>query len=368
MPIGRAPHRPEATRDVAFGFRRALSLARGPRCAAEGENGRGHDTEIRVGLTGAGNLFSIALHHEERTNMKIAKGLLLLLAIWIGLAAAFSGCTCVVNNYHYGTARPSAMYVANAPPAPKEEVRTAAPPGDFVWIAGHWEWSASEETWIWVGGTWVEPPDDGATWVDPEYEDNNGDWMYSPGYWRWENPGEAATDDVATPELPAGDLHWVGGHEVESPDGGAPSKPEEPKSPPRVIHLGVAKPDLPTVAPYQLATPKGDEPPHVTAPDLEAEDPYGSDVGEGSSGDDDDSKKVKKPKVKDVKPKKPEMPDVVEQHAAGVQKPEAKTDKKHHHKAKAELKADEGVQASKGEHTGKADLKMKDPDKIKKHH
>jgi hypothetical protein len=297
--------------------------------------------------------------------MNIAKGLLLLLAIWVGLAAAFSGCTCVVNNYHYGTARPSAMYVANAPPAPKEEVRTPAPPGDFVWIDGHWEWSASEETWIWVGGVWVEPPDDGATWVGPEYEDNNGDWMYSPGYWRWENPGAAATDDVAPPELPAGDLHWTGGHEIESPD-------------------GVAKPDLPTVAPYQTATPEKEEPaaigptvtippetdvgqveeepPHVAAPEIEAEDPYGTDEGDGG---DDDSKKVGKPKVKDVKPKKPEMPDDVVKHEPSAQKPESKTGKKH--KAKAESKGDgEGVQAGKSGHKEKTDLKIKEPDKIKK--
>jgi hypothetical protein len=345
-------------------------------------------------LTRAGNVFSIASHSEEQKNMRIAKGLVLLLAVWIGLAAAFSGCTCVVNNYNYGTAHPSATYVANAPPAPKEEVQPAAPSVDYVWVAGHWDWSASEESWIWVGGVWVQPPDDGATWVGPEYQDNNGDWMYVPGYWQFSTPGAAETDEPATPVAPPGDLHWSGGGEVEQPGDGAPTEPATPVVPPGIGTTG--KPEFgPATAGPKLIAPKKDElpvagptvipeseggagkaeeEPHAVAPPTIGEDdPYGSGGDDGQSG----SNKAKKPKQKDLKPVKPDMPDVVEHGAInpsaapGAAPPVAEAgtaaepEHKHgkHHKAKAEAKDEEGAKKVEP-----ADAPMpKAQDKIKPH-
>jgi len=301
--------------------------------------------------------------------MRIAKGLLLLLGAWIGLAAAFSGCTCVVNNYHYGTARPSAMYVANGPPAPKEETRTASPEEGFVWISGHWEWSGSEETWVWVGGVWVEPPDEGATWVDPEYEDNNGDWMYVPGHWQWDDPGAPEGEEEGSPGLKPGDLQWVDGPEVGTP-GDQPTEPAEPKIPPGTFQTPETKilpgtfqtvtpkdEKTPEPGPTGVKTPKADgdaekTPPHAleaAGGDVE-EDPYGT---VESAGDDKGkgSKKIKKPGTKEVKPDKPEMPDVVE-HPKTIDEPAAKHHKKH--KAKPESKDE-----------GKVEPQIKEPDKAK---
>ena len=254
--------------------------------------------------------------------MRIAKGLLLLLAVWFALAAAFSGCTCVVNNYRYGTARPSAMFVANAPPAAKDEVRPAAPSGDHVWIKGHWEWSVSEETWIWAVGFWAVPPDEGATWVDPEYGDNNGDWMYVPGHWRWNDPGAEEGAEAATPALPPGDLRWAGKRDVDGPDGGeaaAPAKPmvppggltaEDAESQPKAEVSPGAKPIKTVESAVGPTEPDGDggarkeDPSHVVeAPGLSADDdPYGA----GEDDGDDGAKKHKKKKHENKEAAKPD--------------------------------------------------------------
>jgi hypothetical protein len=218
--------------------------------------------------------------------MRIAKGLLLLLTAWIGLAAAFSGCTCVVNNYHYGTARPPSMFVANAPPPAKAETQTTAPSSDHVWIAGHWEWSVSEETWIWAAGAWALPPDDGATWVGPETEDNNGDWVYTPGHWRWGDPGSAEGEGTVTPTLPPADLHWEGRRPADEPkeDGKAtPLKPTAPLAGPAAADAAGAA--LTAEAPEGAAAGAGRadtekdekaEPPASVAPGAASliEDPY----------------------------------------------------------------------------------------------
>ncbi|MCK9461915.1 MAG: hypothetical protein M0R80_19975 [Proteobacteria bacterium] len=256
--------------------------------------------------------------------MRIAKTLVLLLAAWLGLAAAFTGCTCVVNHYHYGTARPSAMYVAGAPPAAKDETRTASPSEGWVWIKGHYEWSESEEEWIWVGGVWVEPPDEGATWVDAEYEDNNGDWMYVPGYWEWNDPGSAEAEEEA-PRIPPGDLHWVGGGDIEKPGEG--TEPAVPRVPPGSIKIGTSKSELPVVGPKLVQPegegappavvgptlpPKGAEPPQVAEPPgVVTDDPYDEEDDDGAGS----KKKIKKPGLKEVKPNKPELPPE-EEHAA----------------------------------------------------
>ena len=43
------------------------------------------------------------------------------------------------------------------------------------------------------------PSDEGATWVDAVYQDDNGDWLYAPGYWQWSDPSAPETAEPATP-------------------------------------------------------------------------------------------------------------------------------------------------------------------------
>ena len=57
--------------------------------------------------------------------MKIAKMIALFAAAWFLLSVAMTGCTCVVNHYHYSKPRP--QYVTGPPPAPREEVSSSAP-------------------------------------------------------------------------------------------------------------------------------------------------------------------------------------------------------------------------------------------------
>jgi hypothetical protein len=338
--------------------------------------------------------------------MRIVKGLLLLVAVWIALAAAFSGCTCVVNNYHYGTASPPAMFVANAPPPAKAETQTAAPSGDHVWINGHWEWSSSEETWIWAPGIWVLPPDDGATWVDPGYEDNNGDWMYTPGHWRWNDPGADEGPGASTPMLPPADLKWGDKRAVDAPDGGEPAVPAKPivspgeqssggaEAQPKAEGAGPATPmgpGLAAVEPKDEVEPGGRRAEERAKPrdeagrtDLGTEDPYAPEDGEDDG--DDNGKKLKKKKAKKEKaevartyegkpeeetPKPPKPhntaiegapkePEAVRQ--SDDEQPAPKSGKKH--KAKSGKKVDD-ADATKARTDDVT--KVKGPDKIKTH-
>jgi hypothetical protein len=142
--------------------------------------------------------------------MRHLKRALLQGAILFVLAAAFAGCTCVIHTTHTDYAKPSPVYAKIAPPAAKAETRPQAPGAGWVWIQGHWEWNVSIETWVWVDGTWEQPPEDDAAWTEPEYQDNNGDWMYVPGYWHNQKPAADDGDQGVKATGPRDDLRPMG--------------------------------------------------------------------------------------------------------------------------------------------------------------
>ena len=104
--------------------------------------------------------------------------------------------------YHYSTPRP--QYVAGPPPAPREEASSPAPSDYHVWISGYWDWDLSGETWEWEEGYWEVPPQDGMTWREPSYTDNDGDWVYFPGRWSDDDSEDYAHGILANPPS------WIG--------------------------------------------------------------------------------------------------------------------------------------------------------------
>ena len=60
------------------------------------------------------------------------------------------------------------VYVNIAPPAPRVEVKIAAPGPAYVWTPGYYAWRKG--AYVWVAGAWVLPPWPRAIWI--------------PGHWK----------------------------------------------------------------------------------------------------------------------------------------------------------------------------------------
>lgn len=75
----------------------------------------------------------------------------------------------------------STIVVTQAPPSPQQEVVSARPGSDYVWVGGYWTWRNNR--YEWVAGHWVVPPRSGATWVPPRWEQEGGAYRFYEGYW-----------------------------------------------------------------------------------------------------------------------------------------------------------------------------------------
>jgi hypothetical protein len=74
------------------------------------------------------------------------------------------------------------VVVRVAPPAAVVETRPAAPGAGYVWTPGYHRWDGNR--YVWVGGTWVQPPHPGAHWVAHRWVRRNGGWVMVEGHWR----------------------------------------------------------------------------------------------------------------------------------------------------------------------------------------
>lgn len=75
----------------------------------------------------------------------------------------------------------SSIVVMQSPPAAHQEVPTARPTADHVWVAGYWTWKNNQYTW--VTGQWTMPPRAGAVWVPPRWQPEGASWRFYEGYW-----------------------------------------------------------------------------------------------------------------------------------------------------------------------------------------
>lgn len=68
----------------------------------------------------------------------------------------------------------------NQPPAPRNETPQVTRPG-YVWVPGHWEWTARDGR-VWVPGRQVRNRP-GYRYVGPQWTFRNGGWVFVPGRW-----------------------------------------------------------------------------------------------------------------------------------------------------------------------------------------
>ncbi|ACB74011.1 YXWGXW repeat-containing protein [Opitutus terrae] len=73
------------------------------------------------------------------------------------------------------------IVVTQAPPTPQQEVVSARPSSDHVWVGGYWTWRNNR--YEWVAGHWAVPPHSGAAWIPPRWVPEGGAYRFYEGYW-----------------------------------------------------------------------------------------------------------------------------------------------------------------------------------------
>ena len=55
------------------------------------------------------------------------------------------------------------------------------PPAAAIWVPGHYDWSPTALTYVWLPGRYVERT--GATWVAGHWKQGPDRWVWVDGYW-----------------------------------------------------------------------------------------------------------------------------------------------------------------------------------------
>ena len=77
------------------------------------------------------------------------------------------------------------IVVRIGPPPPRPvEVVPAPPPAhrDWVWVPGYHRWDGHK--YVWVRGEYRRPPHAGAVWVPGEWREEGGGHVWHEGTWR----------------------------------------------------------------------------------------------------------------------------------------------------------------------------------------
>lgn len=82
-------------------------------------------------------------------------------------------------------------------PAPQQEVVTAAPATNDVWVAGHWD--RTPDQWVWNQGAWVQPPFSNAYWTPGYWQHQNGQYVWEDAHWAAANQGVVVAKPVTVP-------------------------------------------------------------------------------------------------------------------------------------------------------------------------
>ena len=69
-----------------------------------------------------------------------------------------------------------------APAAIEEIPPNEKPDGDALWIPGYWQWDNDRADFIWVSGIWRVPPP-GCSWVPGYWTAVDEGWTWTPGFW-----------------------------------------------------------------------------------------------------------------------------------------------------------------------------------------
>lgn len=98
-----------------------------------------------------------------------------------GVATATATPAPTVYTAPAATSGTNMIVVTQTPPAPQQEVVSARPSADHVWVGGYWTWRSNR--YEWVAGHWVVPPQPGVTWIPPRWEPEGGAYRFYEGYW-----------------------------------------------------------------------------------------------------------------------------------------------------------------------------------------
>ena len=110
---------------------------------------------------------------------RIVKYCLLLAALGISLLV---GCTSNRTARRPVVVTPTGqVFVPEAPPPPREDVKGSPPSTASVWTPGYYTYSNGH--WVWLPGRWETPPPTGKTWVAGHWDKTERGWYWTPGHW-----------------------------------------------------------------------------------------------------------------------------------------------------------------------------------------
>ncbi|HVI09277.1 MAG TPA: hypothetical protein VND65_13395 [Candidatus Binatia bacterium] len=70
-----------------------------------------------------------------------------------------------------------------APPALPVYEQPVCPGDDYIWTPGYWAWDDDGDDYYWVPGTWVLAPDAGFFWTPPWWGWADGAYVFHEGWW-----------------------------------------------------------------------------------------------------------------------------------------------------------------------------------------
>jgi len=120
------------------------------------------------------------------------------------------------------------IHIDKVPPKPiLERPGIDAPNPRAQWIEGYWDWDAGHQDFVWVTGTWRDPPA-GQFWVNGYWKRDAQGWSRIPGFWSqrqdtrtdWRTLGPPADhpEEVIAP-APGPDYFFIPGEHVPTGDG-----------------------------------------------------------------------------------------------------------------------------------------------------
>jgi hypothetical protein len=84
-------------------------------------------------------------------------------------------------------------------PPRQQEVITAAPAPQYVWVSGQWERTPS--SWNWSAGHWVQPPFSNAYWVPGYWKHRTGHFVWQSAHWAAAAQGVVVEKPVTIPPV-----------------------------------------------------------------------------------------------------------------------------------------------------------------------
>src|ERR1700677_112851 len=69
---------------------------------------------------------------------------------------------------------PPELPVYEEPPLPAE---------GYIFVPGYWFWDDNAGDYVWIPGTWVEPPQQGYLWTPGYWGSEGGAYLWHAGYW-----------------------------------------------------------------------------------------------------------------------------------------------------------------------------------------